>query len=112
VLRELDKSPVLKDLKAPRPEDEQQVLDVKAAPVKTLDRLMKMKSFYGSFSNLPVIIGTDGAGVLESGERVYAQGITDKYDEKSLVQKENYIILPDNLEFETDVDLTSGVQVS
>jgi|SRR5699024_3466216 len=112
VLGELDKSPVLKDIKEPRPEDEQQVLDVKAAPVKTLDRLMTMKSFYGSFSNLPVIIGTDGAGVLESGERVYAQGITGMYAEKSLVQKENYTILPDNLDFETAAALPNAIQGS
>src|SRR5699024_8423358 len=113
VLKKLGTTPVLKDVDEPQIENsQQQIIDVKAAPVKPLDRLMTMKSFYAAYSDLPAIVGTDGAGILKDGTRVYAQGITGMFAEKAIIEKDAYTVLPENLDFATAAALPNAVQGS
>src|SRR5699024_10742659 len=76
------------------------------------DRLMTMKSFYAAYSDLPAIVGTDGAGILKDGTRVYAQGITGMFAEKAIIEKDAYTVLPENLDFATAAALPNAVQGS
>ncbi|HLR26241.1 MAG TPA: zinc-binding alcohol dehydrogenase family protein [Fodinibius sp.] len=113
VLTQLGTTPLLQNIDDPHPEnDRQQMIRVKAAPLKTLDKLMTMESFYACYSDLPAIVGTDGVGILEDGRRVYGQGITGMFAEKAVIPTNNYVVLPDNLDFATAAALPNAVQGS
>lgn len=113
VLKSLNSTPTYQEFDEPKPEnDQQQILHVKAAPLKYLDKLMTKKSFYGSYENLPVVAGTDGVGVLDDGRRVYAQGITGMFAEKAVIPTNNFTELPDDLDFVTAAAIPNAVQGS
>lgn len=113
VLEALDITPVYKDFKDPIPEsDQQQMLHVQAAPLKYLDKLMTKESFYGSYKDLPVVVGTDGVGLLDDGTRVYAQGITGMFAEKAIISNKNVVVIPDPLDVITAAAIPNAVQGS
>ncbi len=99
VLNRLNEVPVFTDFPDPVPQnDDQIVMHVKAAALKNLDKLKTYKDYYAPYQTLPVVVGTDGVGVLESGQTVYAHGITGTMAEKALISANRYTPLPDNLD--------------
>jgi NADPH:quinone reductase-like Zn-dependent oxidoreductase len=56
---------------APVAQPGEQIVRVKAAAIKQLDRAIVAGTHYSSPSQLPIVCGTDGVGALASGERVY-----------------------------------------
>lgn len=113
VLKELGTTPVFTDFDDPVPEnDEQQIIHVKAAPLKYLDKLKTQESFYAHYKNLPVVAGTDGVGILQDGTRVYAQGISGMFAEEAVISTKSYAILPEHLDLVTAAALPNAVQGS
>jgi NADPH:quinone reductase-like Zn-dependent oxidoreductase len=110
VLEELDTTPGYKDFENPVPENDDQLLvHVKAAPLKNLDKLMTNKSFYASYDDLPTVVGSDGAGVLDDGTHVYAQGISGMMAEKALISKDSCVEIPESLDFAAAAALPNAV---
>ncbi len=110
VLYELGKSPVFQDFSDPMVQnDGQLLLNVKAAAVKNIDKLRASGNHYASYTQLPVVVGIDGVGVLENGKKVYAQGVTGMIADKALIANHRYTVLPDNLDFTTAAALPNAV---
>ena len=110
VLNQLGTSPVYQDFADPIPQFEDHLLiNLTAVSIKNIDKLRAGGKHYASYTRLPVVVGLDGVGTLESGTRVYAQGITGMMAEKALIDKERYIILPDKIDDITAAALPNAV---
>jgi len=110
VLEQLGQSPKYKDFPTPEVQNNEQLLiKVKAAAVKNLDKLRASGTHYASYTELPVVVGMDGVGVLEDGSRVYAQGVTEMIAEKAIIGKNQYTIIPKNLDDYTAAALPNAV---
>lgn len=111
VLYQLGEIPRYGDFPDPVPQnDQQELMFVKAAAVKNLDKGKASGAHY-SASKLhePVVVGMDGVGTLADGTRIYAIGITGMIAEKALVHKNGYVKLPDNIDYATAAALPNAV---
>ena len=96
---ELGQPPRFADFDEPVPANENQlVINVKAAAVKNLDKGRASGKHYASYTQLPVVVGFDGVGTLQNGTRVYAIGLTGMIAEKALIGANNYVKLPDGID--------------
>jgi len=110
VLYELGQSPRYADFNDPQPANEEQLLlTVKAASVKNLDKMRASGAHYGSYTQLPVVVGIDGVGTLQNGTRVYAFGLTGMIAEKALISSKSYVKLPDGIDDATASALPNAV---
>ena len=110
VLHQLGQAPKYEDFEAPVTDNENHILmTVKAAALKNLDKGRASGQHYASYKHLPVVVGTDGVGVLEDGTRVYAAGITGTMAEKALIDKNKYTVLPDGIDDITAAALPNAV---
>jgi NADPH:quinone reductase-like Zn-dependent oxidoreductase len=74
VLHELGKPPHHQDFDEPTPHDGENLIHVRAASLKPVDRQMAAGTHYASPKRLPAVCGIDGVGTLEDGSRVYFGG--------------------------------------
>lgn len=74
VLHELGQTPRYEDFTEPSPQAGENLIRVRAASVKPVDRQMAAGTHYASPKHLPAICGIDGVGTLEDGSRVYFGG--------------------------------------
>jgi len=110
VLHQLGSIPIYEEFPIPIPQNEHQlILNLKASALKNLDKLRVSGKHYASYTDLPVVVGIDGVGVLEDGTRVYAQGITGMMAENALISKNSYTILPDKIDNLTAAALPNTV---
>ncbi len=110
VLHQLGSLPVFEDFPDPVPRNTDELLmTVKAASVKNIDKLRASGGHYASYTNLPVVAGIDGVGLLEDGTRVYAQALTGTIAEKALIHKNNYTVLPEKVDDATAAALPNAV---
>ncbi|MGC1451998.1 MAG: zinc-binding alcohol dehydrogenase family protein [Candidatus Sulfotelmatobacter sp.] len=71
VLHTLGQPPRCEPFPDPVPGAGEVLVEVRAAALKPVDKQMAGGSHYASYRSLPVVCGTDGAGVLEDGTRVF-----------------------------------------
>lgn len=110
VIKQLGTVPVYDDFPNPVPQQENEiVIDIKAASVKNLDKLRASGKHYASYTQLPAVVGFDGVGTLADGTLVYAQGITGMLAEKALITKGKYLVLPQNSDVVTAAALPNAV---
>ncbi len=110
VLHQLGNLPEYEDFEEPVPANTDEILiNVKASAIKNLDKGRASGKHYASYKHLPVVVGIDGVGVLQNGQRVYAQGITGMFAEKAVINKNNYVVLPDNIDDATAAALPNAV---
>src|SRR5262245_19244944 len=74
VLRTLGKTPRFEEFPDPEPTEGEVIVHVKAASLKNIDKMMACGSHYDSHTQLPVVCGIDGVGILEDGTRVFCGG--------------------------------------
>ena len=74
VLHTLGKPPRFEDFPEPKPGEGEVIVQVRAAPLKNVDKMMASGSHYDSYRELPVVCGLDGVGTLDDGARVYCGG--------------------------------------
>lgn len=99
VLHQLGATPTYDDFSAPVASNDQEVvISVKAASIKQLDLLKASGMHYTQYASLPTVVGVDGVGVLDTGQRVYAMGITGMMAQQALVTKNRWVMLPDGLD--------------
>jgi NADPH2:quinone reductase len=79
VLHTLGKSPRFEDFPDPDPRSGEARIRVKAASLKNIDRAMANGSHYNSHTELPVVCGIDGVGILDDGTRVFCGGSRPPY---------------------------------
>ncbi|MEO7719563.1 MAG: zinc-binding dehydrogenase [Capsulimonas sp.] len=71
IVTEVGKTPICSDFKNPIAASGEHHIDVAAAALSHLVRGRASGSHYSSSGELPFVVGVDGVGRLESGERVY-----------------------------------------
>lgn len=90
--------PRYEDIADPVPQNGEQLIHVRAASIKNLDRMLVTGTHYGEHHGaFPAIPGVDGIGTLEDGTRVYA-GARPPYGmlaEKAIAMKGYCIPIPD-----------------
>jgi NADPH:quinone reductase-like Zn-dependent oxidoreductase len=110
VLHELGRAPKYEDFHEPVVQNDNQVIiTIKAAAVKNLDKARASGKHYASYTDLPVVVGQDGVGLLPDGTRVYAAGITGTMAEKALTDKRKYVVIPDGIDDATAAALPNTV---
>jgi NADPH:quinone reductase-like Zn-dependent oxidoreductase len=87
---------------------------VKAASIKNLDRAIAGGHHYSVSHepHQPRIIGTDGAGYLENGQKVYFFSKKGTVAEKAIADKDLMVPIPDALDFATASALPNAVMGS
>jgi len=71
VLHALGDAPRYEDFAEPTPDKDEALVSVRAASLKSSDKMMADGSHYDSLRRLPAVVGLDGMGLLEDGTRVY-----------------------------------------
>src|SRR5690242_19986711 len=74
VLHELGKPPRCKDFAEPAAGENEVIVQVRAASLKSVDKQLAAGTHFASPRELPVICGTDGVGTLPDGRRVFFGG--------------------------------------
>ncbi|SHG24195.1 zinc-binding alcohol dehydrogenase family protein [Chryseobacterium sp. OV279] len=96
------------------PKENETQVSVKAASIKNLDRAIAGGSHYSvsSEAHQPRIIGTDGAGYLDNGQKVYFFSKKGTTAEKVNAEKGFIIPVPEELDFATAAALPNAVMGS
>ncbi|MBB6111935.1 quinone oxidoreductase family protein [Mucilaginibacter lappiensis] len=98
VLYKAGETPKYADFAEPIPASHEQLINIKAASIKNLDKMRAKGAHYDKHENYPVVVGVDGAGLLADGTRVYAGSATGMMSEKALINKHWYVPIPDGLD--------------
>ncbi len=106
VLHELGKTPVFEEFPEPVPEGSEVIVNVRAAAMSRVSRSRASGSHYDSYRKLPAVVGVDGVGVLEDGERVFFGGCRPPYgtmSERTVAAQGRYSPFPTTVD-----DLTAA----
>jgi NADPH:quinone reductase-like Zn-dependent oxidoreductase len=101
VLRTLRKPPRFEEFPDPKPSPGEVIVHVKAASLKNIDKMLASGSHYDSHTQLPVVCGTDGVGVLDDGTRVFCGGSRPPYGmmaERTVVSRAWCLPIPDGVD--------------
>jgi len=109
VLHSYGTNPIYQDFETPQPQPGQVLITVKAAAIKQVDKSKASGKHYTSYPQLPVVPGVDGTGTLPDGMPIYALGITGMMAEKALVKENNWVVLPNGIDFETAAALPNAL---
>lgn len=82
----------------PVPQGHQQIIHVKAASIKNLDKMRAKGNHYDRHTVFPAVVGVDGVGVLADGTRVYAGSPGGMMAEKAVVATQRAVPLPDGID--------------
>lgn len=109
VLEKFGEAPKYKNFPAPKPSlSTEVVMEVKAAALKNLDKLMASEDSYINYGELPAVIGTDAVGILSDGTKVYAR-TRGAIAKKVTVDKSKTILLPEGIDWATAAALPNAV---
>jgi NADPH:quinone reductase-like Zn-dependent oxidoreductase len=98
VLHKAGEIPHYEEFPDPIPGQDEQLVYVKAASIKNLDRMRAQGTHYDSYPDFPVVVGVDCVGVLEDGTRVYTGSQKGMMAEKAAVSKYWTMPIPDGLD--------------
>jgi NADPH:quinone reductase-like Zn-dependent oxidoreductase len=100
VLHKLGDTPRFEDFADPQAAQGEVLVRVKAASLKNSDTMMASGTHYDSHSQLPVVCGMDGVGILEDGARVFCGGSRPPFGmmaERTVVSRMRCMPVPDNV---------------
>jgi NADPH:quinone reductase-like Zn-dependent oxidoreductase len=101
VLHTLGKPPRFEDFPDPQPRPNEAKLRVKAASLKNIDKAMAKGAHYDSHTELPIVCGIDGVGILDDGTRVFCGGSRPPYGmmaEYTVVPRAWCLPIPDGVD--------------
>lgn len=106
--------PQYTDFLEPEVQENEIQISVKAASIKNLDRARAGGNHYSTENkeHQPTIIGTDGAGYLENGNKVYFFSKKGTVAEKATADKKMIIPIPEELDFSLAAALPNAVMGS
>ncbi|WP_288447565.1 zinc-binding alcohol dehydrogenase family protein [uncultured Chryseobacterium sp.] len=106
--------PQCTDFPDPEIQENEILVSVKAASIKNLDRARAGGNHYSTEhqEHQPTIIGTDGAGYLENGDKVYFFSKKGTVAEKAAADKKMIIPIPEGLDFSLAAALPNAVMGS
>lgn len=96
----------------PIPQNENQILlSVKAVAITNLDKGKASGKHYSSENQNEsgFVVGSDCVGLLENGTRVYARGITGTMAEKTIIDKNIFVPLPEGISDTTAAAMPNAV---
>ena len=101
VLHALDKPPHFEQFPDPIAEEDEVIVNVRAAALKPIDKQMASGSHYAASRELPVVCGVDGVGCLSDGTRVFFARPRPPYGgmaERTVVSSSNCFPIPDTVD--------------
>ena len=101
VLHELGKAPRFEEFAEPIAGKDEVIVRVRAASLKGVDRQLASGTHYASPREMPVVCGTDGAGDLEDGTRIFFGGARRPYGamaERTVVPRAFCFSVPSGLD--------------
>ncbi|MGX5684614.1 quinone oxidoreductase family protein [Chryseobacterium cucumeris] len=106
--------PQYADFPDPEVKENEILISVKAASIKNLDRARAGGNHYSTENqeHRPTVIGTDGAGYLENGDKVYFFSKKGTVAEKAVADKKMIIPIPEELDFSLAAALPNAVMGS
>ncbi|MCW1964418.1 quinone oxidoreductase family protein [Chryseobacterium viscerum] len=106
--------PQYADFPEPEVQENEILVSVKAASIKNLDRARAGGNHYSTENqeHQPMVIGTDGAGYLENGNKVYFFSKKGTVSEKAAADKKMIIPIPEELDFSLAAALPNAVMGS
>ncbi|MGE8534739.1 zinc-binding alcohol dehydrogenase family protein [Chryseobacterium sp. D764] len=106
--------PQYADFPEPEVQENEILVSVKAASIKNLDKARAGGNHYSTENqeHQPTIIGTDGAGYLENGNKVYFFSKKGTVSEKAAADKKMIIPIPEELDFSLAAALPNAVMGS
>ena len=106
--------PQYADFPEPEVQENEILVSVKAASIKNLDRARAGGNHYSTENqeHQPTVIGTDGAGYLENGNKVYFFSKKGTVSEKAAADKKMIIPIPEELDFSLAAALPNAVMGS
>ncbi|WPO91133.1 zinc-binding alcohol dehydrogenase family protein [Chryseobacterium sp. HR92] len=106
--------PQYADFPEPEVQENEILVSVKAASIKNLDRARAGGNHYSTENqeHQPAVIGTDGAGYLENGNKVYFFSKKGTVSEKAAADKKMIIPIPEELDFSLAAALPNAVMGS
>ncbi|RFS20496.1 zinc-binding alcohol dehydrogenase family protein [Chitinophaga silvatica] len=113
VLHALGETPRYETYPDPTPvADNDIVITMEAAAVKNLDKGRASGAHYAPHKNLPEVVGIDGIGRLADGTRVYASSSRGMIAEKAVINKNQYVVIPEGLDSITAAALPNAIMGS
>ena len=100
VLHKLGDTPRFEDFVDPQAVQGEALIQVKAASMKNSDKMMASGAHYDSHTELPVVCGNDGVGLLEDGTRVFCGGPRPPFGmmaERTIVSRLRCMPVPDDV---------------
>ncbi|WP_077413189.1 zinc-binding alcohol dehydrogenase family protein [Chryseobacterium sp. JV274] len=106
--------PQYADFPEPEVQENEILVSVKAASIKNLDKARAGGNHYSTENqeHQPTIIGTDGAGYLENGNKVYFFSKKGTVSEKAAADEKMIIPIPEELDFSLAAALPNAVMGS
>ena len=104
VIHSFDRSPCFESFAQPTTQDGEVLVQVRVAALHPVVRAMANGTHYGSSSQIPSIVGLDGAGRLQDGTRVYFGALRKPFGsmaEFSVALKSFCVPIPHELDDET-----------
>ncbi|MFY9178840.1 MAG: zinc-binding alcohol dehydrogenase family protein [Venatoribacter sp.] len=98
VLHAYGEAPKFDSLPMPTPQAGQALIKMEAASIKQLDKIKASGKHYTRYAQFPTAVGVDGVGRLESGERVYAMGVSGMLAEYAVVSLADCVPVPEGLD--------------
>lgn len=109
VLEKYGESPRYQEFPDPKPAASSEVvMEVKAAALKNLDKMMATGKSYVNYGELPAVAGSDAVGVLADGTKVYAR-THGAFAEKAIIDRNQFIPLPEGIDWATAAALPNAV---
>lgn len=115
VVFEKGQAPQYADFPEPKVIQENEALvSVKAASIKNLDKARASGKHYSTENNVhqPTIVGSDGAGYLENGSKVYFFSKKGTVAEKVVADRKMMVEIPEDLDFSIAAALPNAVMGS
>jgi NADPH2:quinone reductase len=104
VVHTLGQPPRCEQFPDPVPAAGEVLVEVRAAALKPVDKQIAGGTHYASYRSLPAVCGTDGAGILEDGTRVFFGMPRPPYGamaERTVVERPRCFPLPPEIDDET-----------